>query len=476
MTSPVSSLGRVAVSIGVVALVTALYSRIIPVNPTTVALSYVVLILLIATAWGITEATIASVVATVCFNLFFLPPVGTLTIADPQNWIALAAFLLTAIVASQLSGRARRRNVEALARGRDLERLYALSGALLLSGGRPTIRTAIARHIAEVFDLRLVAVYDHHTDSVSWAGPTDVPPIEEKLRQAARQGVLLRDESGLVIVAIQLGGVPIGALALLDAGLSDTVLQSVANLAAIGLERARAHEATARADAARQSGELRATTLDALAHDFKTPLTSMKAAASDLRLTLADGRDRELVVIIDEELDRLQALVSDAVQMLRVDAGDFVLHRDRHILAEIVRWTLREFAPRLDGHPVVTRVPDSITIDADRDLLGLALRQLLDNAVKYSSPSSTIEIAAVCGHAVEIAVRNSGPPIPDRERGRIFERFYRGSHARQIPGTGIGLAIVQQIAQAHGGTLGVASAPDTGTTFTLSLPPGASTR
>lgn len=472
----VVSLARVAASICVIALITALYSLVVSVNPTTVALSYVVAILLVATAFGIAEATIASLVATLCFNVFFLPPVGTLTIADPQNWVALAAFLLTAIVASQLSGRARRRNVEALARQRDLERLYALSRALLLSGGRPSIRAAIARHIADTFELQAVAVYDHHTDSVSWAGPTDVPPIEAKLREAARQAVLLRDESGMVIVAIQLGGVPIGALALLDPGLTDTVLQSIANLAAIGLERARAHEATARAEAARQSGELRATTLDALAHEFKTPLTSMKAAASDLRSNVADGRDRELVVIIDEELDRLQALVSDAVQMLRVDAGDFVLHRNRHNLAEIVGWTLREFQPRLDGHSVVTRVPDSISVDADRELLGLALRQLLDNAVKYSPPTSAIEIGAACDRAVEIAVRNSGPPIPERERRRIFERFYRGSHARQIPGTGIGLAIVRQIAQAHGGTLGVASAPETGTTFTLSLPPGDSTR
>ena len=106
------------------------------------------------------------------------------------------------------------------------------------------------------------------------------------------------------------------------------------------------------------------------------------------------------------------------------------------------------------------------------DALGLALRQLLDNAVKYSSPTSPIEIVAAVDTAVDIAVRNAGAPIPEREQQRIFERFYRGAQARHIPGTGMGLAIVRQIAAAHGGTLTVSSSPDTGTTFTLSLPRG----
>src|SRR5258708_15157456 len=106
--------GRVAISVGAVAAVTSVYVWIASANPTTVALSYVVAILLIATQWGIAEATVASLVATLCFNLFFLPPIGKLTIADPQNWVALTAFLATAIVANQLSGRARQRTIDAL--------------------------------------------------------------------------------------------------------------------------------------------------------------------------------------------------------------------------------------------------------------------------------------------------------------------------------------------------------------------------
>ncbi len=144
------AVGRIAASIGAVALITVLYGAAIPVNPTTVALSYLVAILLIATWWGIVEATTGSVVAVLCFNLFFLPPVGTLTIADPQNWVAFVAFLATAIVASQLSGRARQREIDAAGRQRDMERLYALSRALLLSESGVSVSGAIARHIAEI--------------------------------------------------------------------------------------------------------------------------------------------------------------------------------------------------------------------------------------------------------------------------------------------------------------------------------------
>src|SRR4030095_7981317 len=106
---------------------------------------------------------------------------------------------------------------------------------------------------------------------------------------------------------------------------------------------------------------------------------------------------------------------------------------------------------RLDDHDLQERIPEDLTVDADRDLVGLALRQLLDNALKYSAASSTIEISAAGNGAVEISVRNSGSTIPEREQARIFERFYRGAGAGHIPGTGMGLAIVQQIARAHGG-------------------------
>ncbi len=465
--------GRIAVSLLAVAAVTAVYAAVVRVNPTTIALSYVIVVLLIATGWGIGAATVASIAAMFCFNFFFLPPVGTLTIADPQNWVALLAFLVTAIVASQVSGRARARNIEALGRQSDLERLYALSRALLLSEGGASVPGTIARHIADAFALQAVGIYDQRRDLVAWAGSAEVFGQDDSLRDAARRGVAVHSLRGLTVIAIQLGGQSVGSVAILNSQLSDTVLHSIANLAAIGLERARGEEATARAEAARHSSELRATVLDALAHEFKTPLTSMKAASSDLLTsTTIAPRDRELAVILDQELDRFQSLVSDAIQMLRIDAGDFVVHRDRHNLASIVDATLRPFEHRLDGHQLVRCVAPDLTVDADRNLLGLALRQLLDNALKYSPPSSTIEIEAHGNGTVDITVRNTGSTIPESERPRVVERFYRGARARNIPGTGMGLTIVQQIARAHGGALSLSTSAERGTAFTLSVPHG----
>jgi two-component system sensor histidine kinase KdpD len=465
--------GRIAGSIAAVGAVTIGYRLLVHVNATTIALTYVVVILLIATTWGIAESTAASLTAMLCLNFFFLPPVGALTIADPQNWVALVAFLATAIVASQLSGRARRRNIEALARQADLERLYALSRALLLSEGGASAPSSIARHIAEAFSLRTVGIYDRRRDVVAWAGHDAGPSgHDDALREVAR-GIRTHHPSGLTVIPIQLGDVSIGSVTVTDAGLSETVLHSIANLAAIDLERARGEEATARAEAARHSSELRAVVLDALAHEFKTPLTSMKAASSDLLTSATVGaRDRELAAILDEELDRFQGLITDAVQMLRIDAGDFVVHRDRHHLGVIVNATLRRFAHRLEGHEIVERVAVDLTVDADIGLLGLALRQLLDNALKYSPPSSRIEIQADADSSVAITVRNSGSTIPDTERPRVVEPFYRGARSRNIPGIGIGLTIVKHIAQAHGGTLSIDSSPETGTAFTLSLPRG----
>jgi two-component system sensor histidine kinase KdpD len=330
---------RIAAAVGIAGAITDIYFQYVVVNPTTVALTYVLAVLIIAGSWGILEATAAALTAVLCFNFFFLPPIGTWTIADPQNWVALAVFMVTAIIVSQLSGRARQRNLEALARQGDLERLYALSRSLLLSEAGTTATAGIARLIADTFKLSAVGLYDHQTDAISWAGPMEVPDLDDRLRDVARRGVSFPDGSGVIVTAIRLGGAPIGSLA-------------------IGLERARGQAATARAEAARESSELRAAVLDAAAHEFKTPLTSMKAAATALRSAVPDTDPRhELVDIVTEDLDRLQALVTDAIQMLRIESGDFVVHRERHRVADIVAAAIRELEPRLNGHTVTTQVP-----------------------------------------------------------------------------------------------------------------------
>lgn len=468
--TPPRTVLRSVTSLAGVGVVTASYVWLAPVNPTTVALTYLLGIVVIATAWGLGPATTSAVAAVVCFNAFFLPPVGTLTIADTQNWVSFFAFLATAIIVSQLSGRARDRRLEALARQRDLERLYALSRSLLLAevdAGR--LASTMATRIADVFDLAFVGVLDLRREDLAWGGPGPQPDVSALLRTVADTGETRRHQEALV-VPIRLGSAPIGALAVSEPVPADAVLQSIVNLAAIALERARTQEAVASAEAARQSGELRAALLDAVAHDLKTPLTAGKAAASALRAGGGDpSEDRELVAIVDDALDRLQRLIDDALHTLRIEAGDVVLRRARYHVATLVRDALREFASVSDSHPVEVDVPADGAVEVDGPLIRLALRQLFDNAFKYSPPDAPIRVVAEVGNDLRVSVWNAGSVIPSTERARVFDRFFRGGGARTVPGSGLGLSIVRQIARAHGGDAGV-DVDQHGVTVTMRLP------
>jgi two-component system, OmpR family, sensor histidine kinase KdpD len=456
--------------------VTFAYSRLIHVNATTVGFSYLVAILVIATAGGLLEATVASIVAMLCFNYFFFSPVGTFTVADPQNWVALFAFLATSITASQLSARAKRRTREAVERQREMERLYALSRAILLTDTAQPIAKQIAHEIARTFDFPGVALFDRSTGEIYRAGPEDIPETDDKLRETAVQGTQFQDGvPPVVVTAIRLGGEPIGSLAFRGAILSDTALQSLSNLVAVGLVRVRAQEAANLAKAARQSEELKSTLLDAIAHEFKTPLTSIKAAAGALLAEppAESPEQRELVTIVDEEADRLARLVTEVIQMARIEGGKLQLNRGLHSASSLVSTALQQMKPLTEEREIRLQLPDKLPlVFVDAELIRLAIRQLIDNALKYSYPSSPITIGVQAGEkGVIVTVRDEGPGIAETEQARIFEKFYRSTKDRHlITGTGMGLTIAREVLRAHGSDVEVRSSPGKGSEFYLSLP------
>src|SRR5262249_20218327 len=227
------------------------------VNATTVGFTYLIVILLVAAWWGIAESLLASIVATVCFNYFFLPPVGTWAIEDPENWVALFSFLATSFIASELSNRARRRTIEANARKVEMERLYALSRAILAVDGSRPMGEQIAMELARIFEIPAVAIYDRATDSVQSVGAEGSSGVDARRREIARSGSQAKKDEGLgiIVAPISLGGETTGSIAIRGTELSNAALHALLNLIAITLESARSRDIATRAQAARQSQE-----------------------------------------------------------------------------------------------------------------------------------------------------------------------------------------------------------------------------
>src|SRR5579871_110055 len=468
-------LKRVPASVAGVLLVTYVASVVIPVNATTVGFAYLLLVLVIASGWGFVEAAVASVAAPLTFNFYFLPPVGQFTIYDPQNWVALFSFLTTALIASRLSAIARRRAQDAIERQQDVERLYTFSRALLLFDDIHPFGKQLVNKLAEIFELKAAVLFERDTGAFYRAGPWDFEGLDDQLRDAALHNSTFSDlQQQRVITAIRLGSHPIASLALQGSSMPDSVVQGIANLIAVGLERARAQDLTHQIEAARQSEQLRTTLIDAMAHEFKTPLTSIKAATT----ALIDNPDQspenriELLRIADEEAEHLTALIDNAIDMARLDTAHIEVQRELTDIREIVRDAVAAVRMEANGRQVELScdapLPD---VPADRRLITLALKQVLDNAVKYSPPRAPVTIRIrQTGDMLRIEIADRGKGIPPEEQRRIFDRFYRSPSVKhQVPGSGLGLTIAHSIARAHNGDLTVES-PAGENTFCLVLP------
>jgi len=469
-------LGRLLVTLAVIAGISAVLLGGIRANATTAALIYLIAVLVIAAAWGFVESAAASIAAMLCFNHYFLPHLGASTIADPQNWVALLAFLITSITASQLSARAKRRTWEATHRRQEMEKLYALSCALMLTDTSQPVAKAIARQIAHTFDFPAVAFYDRRRQEVQQAGREDLLGADEMLQEAALRGTQFREDSAqLLVTSVRLGGEPVGSLAIKGALPSDAALQSLSNLMAVGLEKAYAQEAANRAEAARQSEELRSTLLDAIAHEFKTPLTSLKAATTAL---LSDPANRlreyrEMITIADEEVNRLTRLLIEAIQTAKVETGKLQPERELQSARSLVSKTVKQMKLQLAGRELRLSAPDRLPlIFVDPELIELAIRQVIENGLKYSPPSTPLAVTVGAAESgVIIAIADQGPGIPESDQERIFDKFYRGSKDRhKVTGTGMGLAIAREILRVHGGGISVQSAPGKGSEFRIFIP------
>lgn len=334
------------------------------INSTTVGFAYLLAVVFVAILWGSKPALLASVLAMLCFNFFFLPPFHTFTIADPQNWVALAAFFITALAVGQLSARAKRRAEEAEAGKVEIRRLYD--------------------ELREAFD--------------------------------------------------------------------------------------RASEA----EAIKRSERLKSALLDAVTHDIRTPLTSIKASATLLLEDREEGEDlaklspqeqHAMLEVITHGADRLDRFVEGIVDLARIEAGDISLHRNWGSVDDLIDAALAQAEPLTRRHKIEVIVPDELpVVRVDARAVTEVIYALLDNASKYAPPGTliTIEADRAADDVIEISVEDQGPGIPINLRDRAFEKFYRvasnGAAAGRTGGIGMGLAIAKGIVEAHGGRIWIENA------------------
>jgi two-component system sensor histidine kinase KdpD len=434
---------------------------------------YLVPVVFAAMYGGFWQATLVSIAAAMCLNYFFIPPVFSFE-NSPENWIALGAFEFTALVISRLSLRAQLRAKEAIAGRRDMERLYQTSRQMLLldSSGEPG--SLIPSLIREIFELKGVLLFDALSGKCYRSGEV-FAAMEQLTRAVNTLGTdTLDPESGTRYCVLRFATQPVGGLALCGSEISEPAASALASLAGVALEHFRALQRESRAQAARQAEQLRTSVLDALAHQFKTPLTVARAASSGL-LT-AGGLSElqaELVTVIDKQAAKLDDLASRLLGAAKLDTADFKPQREPLLFSRLVGDAVRRLDQAADRERFHFYAPsEEVAIFADSELVLTSVAQLLDNALKYSEPGSPIDVVVMVIDAeVVLTVRSKGLVVSAKDRERVFERFYRAPETQDLPaGTGLGLSIVRRIVEAHQGRVWAKGEANYGTLFSISLP------
>ena len=472
-----SAYGYIAATLTVAAITFVGY-RWLHVNATTIALALLLGVLAISASWGLRQAVFMSIAATLAFNYYFLPPIGTFTIADPQNWIALFAFLVTAVTASELSERARRGAAAAIERRHELERLYAFSQLLLSSDNPAELLNLIPRYIVESFGVRSTAISLSNRADVYRSSPAIDGLEAQELQLICLRGEPRVDtDHQLAFMPLRVGMRVVGCMGVSGSVLSRQTLEAIGSLVAISSERAAAVEKLSRAEAARESEQLRSVLLDSVTHEFRSPLTAIKASVTSLLGSSQHSPEdqHELLTVINEESDRLNRLIGEAAEMAQLDANKVEFRFEPAPVAPVVDEAIDDLKQLLTRHPVDIRIPANLPqARMDPPHIKEVLVHLLENAAKYSPPDAPIRITAeVKDRLLTINIADRGPGIDDFEQSLVFEKFYRGRNQRvQVHGTGMGLAICKAIVEAHGGRLGVTSQLGHGSVFYFSLPVG----
>lgn len=461
-------------------------------NATTVALGYLLVTLFVASMGDVIAAVTTSVAATLCFNFFFLPPVGTLTIADPHNWIALFSFLAVSIVASRLSTNARARAQEALDRRNEVTRLFDLTRDILLTTEREGALAVIARHVARRFELDIVAIcvpqgqdgWQIHQGGVTTpelpdeeldralASSTGAVEFDARTRSYGGHREISTGDGQVSVAPVRIGSRTIALLATAGRALEPGTRDAVAGIVAIALERSQFLEERRGAELARHRAELASALLAALSHDLRTPLTAIRTAVTNLdSAALPEAQRREQARVAAGELERLTRLFDEILDMARIDAGTVRPRRAWTTPAEVVEAAMSHAAPALAGRDVRIDAREDQAVEIDPRLAASGLVHLLENAARYAPAGQIVVRGWTDGDGLRLEVRDEGPGMQPQELERLFEPFYRGEVFRaRVPGTGMGLAITRGLVAADGGRVWAENIAPAGARFSIAVP------
>jgi two-component system, OmpR family, sensor histidine kinase KdpD len=461
-------------------------------NVTFAGLSYLLVILLVASVSSFRVAASLSMLALLTLNYFFMPPVGRFTIEDPQNWVALVAFFTVGLVASRLSQQARHRADDAAARRDELSRLFDLSRDILLTTDGHEALNVLSTYVARRFGLDYVGVclaeatgwerhessptvsVDAHTLDLALAEARGTLEFDAETRTYGGHRLVTSAEGQSVrLVPLRIGARVVGLLAAAGKPVDAGTLDAIAGLAAIAIERARLLDERQVSERARQAAELKSALLSSLGHDLKTPLTAITVAADNLRTFHGDDdQRREQLGLITTEVGRLNRLFQNIVDMVRIETDAVAVEPEWVHPGDIVEAAVQQVSSALSGHPLELDLDPATLVQVDPRLSSAALAHILENAGQYSPDGTPVTIVARVGHGeLSIAVRDRGPGVAAETQVHLFDGFYQsGSTRRRTFGSGIGLAITRGLLAAQQGRVWVEHDPGGGACFTMAIP------
>lgn len=457
-----------------------------------IIMTYLLGIVLVATWWGRGPAIAASIVSVLLYNFLFTTPYYTLVVDDPQYIFTLAVMLSIALIVSTLTSRVREQARLAVERELRTESLYRVSHALASTSGRLPLVGVAQEQLGKMFGGQ-VAVFVPEGDTlrpVLRRGHSLAETPEEmdaalwafRHRQVAGRGTDILPASQALYLPLNGLESTVGVLAWQPEGDEHLVyptqrqlLDAVSTQIALALERDWLAQETQRVLSEADVERSRSALLSVVSHDLRTPLAAIAGSASSLAEDTLDAETRrELATTIYEESDRLSRLVENLLQLTRIESGAMKVEKQWQPLEEVIGSALRRVETALGTHEVRLDLPAGLPlVPMDGLLVEQLLVNLLDNAAKYSPDGSAIDLfARLTPEGVETTVADCGPGLPEAERERVFEKFYRSSAVRSHRGrgAGMGLAICRAIASAHGGRIWAEAGDNGGTCFRFVLP------